>query len=177
MEVAIQHIIQQKEVTVTAIIIIINTINIIAITNIIISRKEDTKLSITNQDMVMDHNVCIVMGLEQYCNVKLYVFKIKLKLNYFYRCSLCNSSGRIQCSHCSGGGRVKCFIELIVKFENHQDDFIKKSEEIPDESLRHCQAHVTFSEQNERVFQFSYLNKILNYNFKRFTRYPIIKNQ
>ena len=40
---------------------------------------------------------------------------------------------------------------MIVKFENHENDFIKKSEEIPDESLRHCQAHVTFSEQNERV--------------------------
>lgn len=71
-------------------------------------------------------------------------------------CNLCNSSGRIQCSHCSGAGKVKCFIELIVKFENHENDFIKKSEEIPDESLRHCQAHVTFSEQNQRVYAISH---------------------
>ena len=33
----------------------------------------------------------------------------------------------------------------------HEDDFIKKSEQIPDECLRHCQGHATFSEQNERV--------------------------
>jgi hypothetical protein len=93
------------------------------------------------------------MPRKWYCLVIKFRFKFEKK-GFKYvslSCISCNSSGRIQCTGCAGFGKLKWFIELRVSFENQENDFIKKSEDIPDELLRKCQAHSTFSEQNERV--------------------------
>ncbi len=63
----------------------------------------------------------------------------------------CHRSGRVTCPTCQRSGQLKWFVQLQVKFENNTDDFIKKSELIPDEDLRTCLAKNIFSEKNRRV--------------------------
>ena len=68
-----------------------------------------------------------------------------------YRCNICHRAGRIQCHCCKGSGKLKWFLQLTVSFKNNEDDFLKKSNVIPDDLIRKCQAHNAFSEQNIRV--------------------------
>ena len=44
----------------------------------------------------------------------------------------------IVCTECKGSGLLKCYLELEVKFETHVEDFIKRTEEIPDDLLKKC---------------------------------------
>ncbi len=57
----------------------------------------------------------------------------------------------IVCIECKGSGLLKYFLELEVKFENHAEDFIRKTEEIPDDLLRKCAMKSVFIEQNSKV--------------------------
>ena len=50
-----------------------------------------------------------------------------------------------------GTTRLKWYIQLTVNFSLLEDDFLKKSEDIPDLKLRTCQGMTTFTEQNPRV--------------------------
>lgn len=64
----------------------------------------------------------------------------------------CSRTGRVMCKQCQGNGRLKWFLQLTVMFRNNKDDFIKKTEDIPDEKIRNCIAKNTFIENNIRVF-------------------------
>lgn len=72
-------------------------------------------------------------------------------VNVNLSCSFCHATGRTECSKCRGSGRLKWYIQLTVVFKNNTDDYIKKSEQIPDKEIRNCQAQTTFSEQSQRV--------------------------
>ncbi len=77
----------------------------------------------------------------------LKLFTIKLK----YRCPICYRKGKINCAVCKGWAKLKWFIELEVVFENHQEDYIKKNQAVPDDLLRGCAMKTAFNEQNSRV--------------------------
>ena len=66
----------------------------------------------------------------------------------------CHSTGRITCNHCRGSGKLRWFLQLTVTFHNNDDDYIKKSGDIPEKLLRDCLAKNIFSEQNQRVRNF-----------------------
>jgi hypothetical protein len=78
------------------------------------------------------------------------------------RCWICNGSGRTRCTSCNGTGQLKWFIQLTVVFDIQEDDFIKKSEDVPDEKLRNCQAITTFIERFPRVREFYSFPSIFN---------------
>jgi hypothetical protein len=63
----------------------------------------------------------------------------------------CCRTGRIKCKACEGKCCLKWFTQLTVNFENHVEDFFEKSENLPDDVLRDCNAECTFSEQNFRL--------------------------
>ena len=132
-------------ITITNIAII--TINIITIITI----KEDTVHFI----MKMNDNYADYVKDRVLTSMRPSIKNPELIFISWFSCFICNSSGRKQCSTCRGSGKLKCYIQLTVTYKCHENDFIKKSARIPDDSLRKCQAHVTFSEQNERVREYS----------------------
>ncbi len=93
--------------------------------------------------------------------------KIKLYKQIFCfskkSCITCQRTGRVTCHHCKRSGRLKWFLQLTVDFKNNTDDYIKKSEAIPDQELRECLAMNVFSENNNRVkLFFSYFHLCCN---------------
>lgn len=48
-------------------------------------------------------------------------------------CLECGGDGRVTCDDCDGYGKLKCFIQLKVKFNNHDDDHVIERTDLPDE--------------------------------------------
>ncbi len=66
---------------------------------------------------------------------------------------MCHTSGYRQCDSCLGTGQLKWFLELVVNFTNHVDDFLKDTavDDIPDSVIRLARAELLFEEINLRV--------------------------
>ena len=64
-----------------------------------------------------------------------------------------SANGLVICPSCKGARQLKWYIQLTVKFDILENDFLQKSENIPDEKLRTCQGVTTFQEQLPRVFK------------------------
>lgn len=76
-------------------------------------------------------------------------------------CLTCGATGRVLCPSCRGARQLKWYIQLTVKFDILENDFLQKSENIPDEKLRTCQGVTTFQEQLPRVQPITHHHEIL----------------
>ena len=63
----------------------------------------------------------------------------------------CAATGRVICPTCRGARQLKWYIQLTVKFDILENDFLQKSENIPDKNMRSVQGLTTFQEQLPRV--------------------------
>ena len=63
----------------------------------------------------------------------------------------CHATGRVICPTCRGARQLKWYIQLTVKFDILENDFLQKSENIPDKNMRSVQGLTTFQEQLPRV--------------------------
>lgn len=57
------------------------------------------------------------------------------------------------CSNCAGTGQLTWFLQVVVDFTNHENDFLKDTveDDIPDEMIRLAVPQVLFEEMNLRV--------------------------
>lgn len=53
-------------------------------------------------------------------------------LGGYKMCLECGGDGRCTCDDCDGYGRLKCFIQLKVKYNNHDDDYVIETTDLPD---------------------------------------------
>ena len=70
---------------------------------------------------------------------------------FIYSCYDCRSTGSIQCYSCRGSGRIKSYVQINFKFENNQNESIKKPDCLPESLLRSCQSSLIFSEEANEV--------------------------
>lgn len=77
----------------------------------------------------------------------------------------CNSKGISNCLICCNKKKLRWFLQVIVKFESHQDDHFIRSDLnlLPDYLIRKCQSKLIFSEEANRVFPIkNYPNENIN---------------
>ena len=81
------------------------------------------------------------------------------------KCDSCNGTGRTKCTVCGGDGRVKCktcngtgslryFIELIVKFEVHDDDVVTDSAGLKKKYVTKVDGKIAVKDEGFRVVPF-----------------------
>ncbi len=66
-------------------------------------------------------------------------------------CPECSSEGYLICNTCNGLSQLMLSVLLTVRFETRVNEYFKKSENIPDDQLKTCDALKIFSEKNSRV--------------------------
>lgn len=104
---------------------------------------------------------CLGMGRNQctWCKGRGRVYRFDKEEN----CTSCNATGYDRCFKCSGTGQVKCkicdargnlkgFVELVVTWCNHTDDYISEVSCMPKELIREVSGQNAFEEENPRVF-------------------------
>ncbi|XP_052778924.1 protein SSUH2 homolog isoform X2 [Mya arenaria] len=68
------------------------------------------------------------------------------------RCMDCGGDGRVTCDDCEGYKKLKCFVQLKVKFINHDDEYIYETTDLPDELVANVGGNVIFEEKLPMVW-------------------------
>ncbi|XP_045165398.2 protein SSUH2 homolog isoform X1 [Mercenaria mercenaria] len=67
-------------------------------------------------------------------------------------CMDCGGDGRVTCDDCEGYRKLKCFIQLKVKFINHDDDYILETTDMPDELVATAGGNILFQQELPMVW-------------------------
>lgn len=62
------------------------------------------------------------------------------------RCYDCGGDGRVVCDDCKGYRKLKCFIQLKVKFKNHDQDYVLETSDLPDHLVTTVGGNVLFEQ-------------------------------
>ncbi|XP_054710383.1 protein SSUH2 homolog [Uloborus diversus] len=70
----------------------------------------------------------------------------------YKKCFTCDGSGQVKCQTCNGKGNLKGYVELIVTWTNHIDDYISETSSMPKELVREVTGKIAYEEENPRVW-------------------------
>ncbi|XP_071035006.1 protein SSUH2 homolog [Parasteatoda tepidariorum] len=68
------------------------------------------------------------------------------------RCFKCSGSGQVKCKTCDARGTLKGYVELIVTWANHVDNYISEVKCMPKELILEVSGQNAYEEENPRVF-------------------------
>lgn len=84
-------------------------------------------------------------------------------------CTDCGGDGRVTCDDCEGYRKLKCFIQLKVKFNNHKDEYIHETTDLPDHLITNVAGIPLFEQELPVVWPIdNYPLPEININSRKF---------